>query len=108
MAAFIVLGKYLWVLNTISLEIDQNFDLFMMWFTAVSLRIPWTPFKQVSGLGRTKTWAEAVPKWMEYCLIEQVTTVQWQSWLFKGVGEPNFPARLEQIPVEEHPSGVSF
>jgi len=30
MAAFIVLGKYLLVLNTISLEIDQNFDLFMM------------------------------------------------------------------------------
>lgn len=30
MAAFIVLGKHLLVLNTISLEIDQNFDLFMM------------------------------------------------------------------------------
>lgn len=30
MAAFVVLGKYLLVLNTISLEIDQNFDLFMM------------------------------------------------------------------------------
>lgn len=60
MAAFMVLGKYLLVLNTISLEIDQNFDLFMMWFTAVSLQIPWTPFKQVSGLGRTKAWARAV------------------------------------------------
>lgn len=60
MAAFMVLGKYLLVLNTISLEIDQNFDLFMMWFTAMSLQIPWTPFKQVSGLGRTKTWARAV------------------------------------------------
>lgn len=75
MAAFIVLGKYLLVLNTISLEIDQNFDLFMMWFTAVSLQIPRTPFKQVSGLGRTKTWAGAVSKPVEYCLIEQVTAL---------------------------------
>lgn len=27
MTAFLVLGKYLFVLNIISLEIDQNFDL---------------------------------------------------------------------------------
>lgn len=65
MAAFIVLGKYLLVLNTISLEIDQNFDLFMMWFTAVSLQIPRTPFKQVSGLGRTNIWARAAPNPVE-------------------------------------------
>jgi len=67
MAAFIVLGKYLLVLNTISLEIDQNFDLFMMWFTAVSLQIPWTPFKQVSGLGRTNIWARAASNPVEHC-----------------------------------------
>lgn len=65
MAAFIVLGKYLLVLNTISLEIDQNFDLFMMWFTAVSLQIPRTPFKQVSGLDRTNIWARAAPNPVE-------------------------------------------